>query len=510
MAIQQKTWLLVGGLALVVAGCGGGSSSSSGDGGTTPTDPTTPVTPTQPNLSERIEPFDTLAKSTEANAAASAQSAGVGVLYGQAAKPSIRTVSLGAPAASLLQKSTATATGNLEKAAEAVQIGAKRDVAATATVAGLQSQLSWQPGSGGTQLAAIAFDSATAQGVRLGVWVKSLPAGAVLRFYGASGGEAVQVTGAELEAQAAQLRQSGADDQTVHTYWSPDFGGTQTVLEIQVPAGADVQQVQVAVPRLSHFTQSAAQAQKSVDEKAGSGSCNVDLMCQPDYLAQGRSVARMTYTREDGLSYLCTGTLLNDATSSKTPYFLTANHCVSTQAQASTLITDWFYHSASCGSSTVSTDTRRLTKGSTLLYSTASTDTSFVQLNEAPPAGVVYAGSYFGAALSARSGIAGVHHPSGDMEKLSVGTLKGYGQCGNGTCLDTDVSSGTFYGVNWQQGTTEGGSSGSALFYSIGSQRYVSGQLYGGNASCREPNGTDYYGRFDVSYKAKIKQWLNP
>ena len=508
MAIQQKTWLLVGGLALVVAGCGGGSSSSSGDGGTTPTDPTTPVTPTQPNLSERIEPFDTLAKSTEASAAASAQSAGGGVLYGQAAKPSIRTVSLGAPAASLLQKSTAT--GNLEKAAEAVQIGAKRDVAATATVAGLQSQLNWQPGSGGTQLAAIAFDSATAQGVRLGVWVKSLPAGAVLRFYGASGGEAVQVTSAELEAQAAQLRQSGADDQTVHTYWSPDFGGTQTVLEIQVPAGADVQQVQVAVPRLSHFTQSAAQAQKSVDEKAGSGSCNVDLMCQPDYLAQGRSVARMTYTREDGLSYLCTGTLLNDATTSKTPYFLTANHCVSTQAQASTLITDWFYHSASCGSSTVSTDTRRLTKGSTLLYSTASTDTSFVQLNEAPPAGVVYAGSYFGAALSARSGIAGVHHPSGDMEKLSVGTLKGYGQCGNGTCLDTDVSSGTFYGVNWQHGTTEGGSSGSALFYSIGSQRYVSGQLYGGNASCREPNGTDYYGRFDVSYKAKIKQWLNP
>ena len=259
MAIQQKTWLLVGGLALVVAGCGGGSSSSSGDGGTTPTDPTTPVTPTQPNLSERIEPFDTLAKSTEANAAASAQSAGGGALYGQAAKPSIRTVSLGAPAASLLQKSTATATGNLEKAAEAVQIGAKRDVAATATVAGLQSQLNWQPGSGGTQLAAIAFDSATAQGVRLGVWVKSLPAGAVLRFYGASGGEAVQVTGAELEAQAAQLRQSGADDQTVHTYWSPDFGGTQTVLEIQVPAGADVQQVQVAVPRLSHFTQSQRQ-----------------------------------------------------------------------------------------------------------------------------------------------------------------------------------------------------------------------------------------------------------
>ena len=38
----------------------------------------------------------------------------------------------------------------------------------------------------------------------------------------------------------------------------------------------------------------------------------------------------------------------------------------------------------------------------------------------------------------------------------------------------------------------------------------AAGTLFGGSASCLSPNGKDYYGRFDLPYKAKIKQWLNP
>ncbi|WP_226858627.1 trypsin-like serine peptidase [Diaphorobacter aerolatus] len=64
--------------------------------------------------------------------------------------------------------------------------------------------------------------------------------------------------------------------------------------------------------------------------------------------------------------------------------------------------------------------------------------------------------------------------------------------------------------MNWTQGTTEGGSSGSSLLYTIGSTRYVTGTLYGGLANCSNLNGKDWYGRFDTPYKAKLKQWLNP
>ncbi|QIL81950.1 endoproteinase ArgC [Diaphorobacter sp. HDW4A] len=502
MRKHSKAWWLAGSVALVIAGCGGGSGGSdSGTGsGTGTTDPGT-TTPPQPNLAERIEPYDTVTKSAEATAKSTA------VVRGAAASQAIANVSLSAPVSTLKQSTLATAVS--AKPGAPIQIGVQRDVSATATVAATTALLTWKNTESGTRVAAIAFESPTAQGVRLGVQVQQLPASAVLRFYGAAGAEATEVTAAELQAQAEQLRNSGADAATARTYWSPEFGGTKTILEVEIGATADAAQVQIAVPSLSHFTFSAAEMQKSILEKAASGSCNIDVMCQPDYLQQGRSVARMIYV-SGAASYYCTGTLINDAKSSGTPYFLTANHCISTQAEASSLITDWFYTASACNSGTVSTNTRRLNKGASLLYATASTDTSFLQLNEAPPSGVVYAGSYYGAALASSNGIAGVHHPAGDLQKMSIGTVKGLGQCSNETCIDSSDSNNGFYAINWQQGTTEGGSSGSALFYTIGSSRYVTGTLYGGTASCQTPNGSDYYGRFDVPYKAKLKAWLNP
>ena len=47
------------------------------------------------------------------------------------------------------------------------------------------------------------------------------------------------------------------------------------------------------------------------------------------------------------------GTLLADRdTSTTVPYFLTANHCVSSQAAASTIQSYWFYRATACDSGT--------------------------------------------------------------------------------------------------------------------------------------------------------------
>ena len=54
----------------------------------------------------------------------------------------------------------------------------------------------------------------------------------------------------------------------------------------------------------------------------------------------------------------------------------------------------------------------------------------------------------------------------------------------------------TWHISNWEDGTTEPGSSGSPLFNQDGR---VIGQLYGGTANCSN-NIDDYYGRFDVSW----------
>lgn len=474
-------------LVLALAGCGGGSGSNN----STPSTPETPVVPS----ADRIEPFDP-------SGTAKAQAAPAAPVHAAAGPQATRTVALGA----LAQPKAAAAA----EPGVPLQIGTARGVQDTATVAATASLLRWQPTAHGTQVAALRFTAEGAHGVRLGVLVQALPAGAVLRFYGATDEGAVEIGADELRAVAERNAQGGAADDAARTYWSPDFGGPQTTLEVEIPAGAQAAAVQLAVPRLSHFTVAPAAAEEAAFAKVGeSGSCNVDVTCRPEYIDQSRSVARMIYVREDGKSYLCTGTLLNDAQSSGTPYFLSANHCISTQAVASTLTTDWFYRSASCGGSGVNPAATRLAGGATLLYASATTDVSFLRLDRPAPAGIVYAGTYFGG-VQAGQVLAGVHHPKGDLQKVSHGVVLRYSTCSGEWCTNSDDTNGTFLTLGWQQGVVEGGSSGSGAFITIGPRRYVVGQLFGGTSSCENPAGVDHYGRFDTSYRAAIKNWLNP
>lgn len=490
---------------IACGGGGGGSSTAPGDlggvggGG----DPAVTIAPDA--AVNRIEPLDTSAVAALTTSVAAATK-NVSLAHGIAPTSAVRHVRLGALPPSSIAKSADTNPAH----GIARQIGSARSVADTSTLTSIQSLLQWSPTDRGSKVAAIAFDSAGAYGVRLGVMVRSLPTGALLRFYGADAGAAVQVDASELAAIAERNAQGGADATTARTYWSPDFGGALTTLEVEIPAATPVSSVQIAVPRLSHFTSAPGAAEGAFTTKVGeSSSCNVDVMCAPEYSSESRSVARMIFVRENGDSFLCTGTLLNDMRSSGTPYFLSANHCISTQSVASTLITDWFYRSSACNSGTVNPGTVRLTGGATMLYATANTDTSFMRLNNMPPAGVVYAGSYFGG-VPVQMEVVGIHHPQGDLQKISGGGVEFYSNCSSDTCQSSTPDGGNFISTAWGEGTTEGGSSGSALFVSIGSRRYVSGQLLGGSASCSNPGGLDQYGRFDQPYRATLRQWLSP
>ena len=474
-------------LPLILAACGGGSSDSPAP------------TPTPPGTVDRIEPYDPSA----GKAAAATEPASV-----QPVAQSARTVAL-APLAA--PKSAPAAL----KSGQPLEIGQARDVAATASASATAALLQWHATAQGTQVAALRFVSPGAYGVRLGVWVQALPAGAVLRSYGA-GGAATQISAAQLQAMAQRNAEGGASDAEAHTWWSPDFAAPETTLEIEIPAGTDPAAVRIAVPRLSHYTIDAAHwesAAATTTKAAGdAGACNRDAICTPEYLDQSRAVARMSFTRSNGKSYWCTGTLMNDARNSGTPHFLTANHCISTQSEASSLVTDWFYRASACGTPTTDPAARRLTGGATLLSANANTDVSFLRLNDAPPAGAVYAGSYFGTPAAAGTPLVAVHHPAGDRQKISLGTLSSYQNCPNGgdLCQTSAPADANFIRLSWQQGVVEQGSSGSAAFLTLQGKRYVVGQLFRGSSSCSNPQGTDDYGRFDVSYRSALSKWLNP
>ena len=507
--------------AVVMAGCGGGGG---GDSAATPApapEPTpvpapaptpspapaptpspapapapAPTPAPAPVGADRIDPFDTGDIGTKSAAVAAPVRA---VPAGR----EMARVALGPVSSDAFPKKS-TALGASEP-----QIGVARDVPSLAKVSDLSAQWRWTDTGRGTRAAALSVTSEGAKGVRVGLLVRALPSGAVLRFYAQAGGAATEVTGEQVQASIDRNLQAGTPDEAAHTYWSPDFGGPETTVEVEIPATAATTSVKLAVPRLSHYVVSPDEAEAQGMAKVGeSGTCEVDVMCKPEFLSQSRSVVRMLFVR-DAKTYLCTGTLLNDARSSKTPYLLSANHCISSQVEASSLMTDWFYRASACNSGALGTSAQRRTGGATLLHATASTDTAFMRLNDAPPAGVVYAGSYFGT-LDIGHTMAGVHHPKGDLQKFSSGIFLRYSTCSDEVCFSSNTANGTFLTMGWQQGVTEGGSSGSALFHTLGDKRYVVGQLYGGASSCQAPAGLDHYGRFDVAYRNAIKQWLNP
>lgn len=102
------------------------------------------------------------------------------------------------------------------------------------------------------------------------------------------------------------------------------------------------------------------------------------------------------------------------------------------------------------------------------------------------------------------SEVVGIHHPQGDLKKISFGTAQGFWDCTSGDRFFCYPGDGGYIAIGWYSGVTEPGSSGSALF---DDQGYVIGTFRGGASSCQEPYLLDCYGRFDRTYPL-VKQWL--
>ena len=478
-AVPGLLWTTGVAAALALAGCGGGSDD---DGGVT--------RPRAYILNSMVLPASAIK-----SAAVAPVSLGAAVQTHLVVLPALDT-----------EKAEADDTG------PALQIGVQRAVAATSTVAQTQSALQWSALPNGQQAAAINIQSTGAYGLRAGVLVDSLPDGALLRIYSQEHPDAiVERSGAEVNALLAQNRKAGETGTAANTWWTPDVGAGDATVEVVLPAGTAVDALRISIPVVSHIYQNLSlptEAEWAEMAKVdNSGSCNLDASCTNHYQTERDAVARMVFTLSDGKSYRCTGTLLNNTKADFIPYFLTANHCISTQSAASSLQTTWFYRSSSCNSGVPGANAAVRSAGATLLYATSTTDSSFLQLNEMPPVGVTMAGWDARTAGQTGDAVYGLHHPRGSLLKYSVGAIAGYSNCnfdsGGYDCSSGDADS-NFYSVRWSQGTTEGGSSGSSLF----SNGRVIATLYGGGASCRNPDATDDYGRFDKVFSNRIWSWL--
>ncbi len=352
--------------------------------------------------------------------------------------------------------------------------------------------LAWQPLADGGRSARFTLTSENASALRAALSLRGSGAkSARLHFAGNDG---------------RVFEQGGADFAGNTQAWSPMVSGDTLTVELVLPKGVNPKSLSLNVPQLSHLDLSPVASDKDIQKAIGdSDVCEKDIVCRANpsagFVSTAKSVARMTYTNAQG-SWLCTGTLLNNNHSPKKRLFWTAAHCISTQAEADTLQTYWFYEVTSCGGSTVNSAYTTLSGGAFLRHANTSRDTSLLELKTAPPAGAVYAGWSNAAITATGTKIEGIHHPAGDVKKYSLGSVTGLSSSAGGVS--------PLYRVVWNTGVTEGGSSGSGLFTITSSGGYqLRGGLWGGSSFCSNPQAPDYYSRFADIY-ASVSSYFNP
>ena len=249
-----------------------------------------------------------------------------------------------------------------------------------------------------------------------------------------------------------------------------------------------------------------------------SGACNLDVACEEadPWRKQVRSVGRYTYEAENGNTFFCSGALVNNTAQAPTPYFLTAEHCVSSPEEARTMVFYWNYQNQTCRSlgnpdnGTVTDDNPGdQTSSGALLRARlgnwhdqdqilGQSDLTLVEVDDSIPDAYGLYLSGWSRAGTASSESVTIHHPQGDGKRISFdedpSSITGFGQDDQG---DTHLRVG-----NWELGTTEGGSSGGPLY---DTDQHVVGVLSGGFAGCTgdgtDNDQPDWYGRLAAGFE---------
>jgi len=197
--------------------------------------------------------------------------------------------------------------------------------------------------------------------------------------------------------------------------------------------------------------------------------------------------------------------LINSTAQDGAPYFLSAFHCGFSPQNDDTVVVYWKYEAPVCGQQTGGSLGFNQT-GSTFRASEESSDFALVELSQDPdPEFDVYFTGWDVSGVPPLGSV-GIHHPSGDVKSISF----------NDDVLTTTewIEPDTHWMVDdWEDGTTEGGSSGSCLWDPA--SKLCVGILTAGLASCTVID-FDLYGKLAVAWEGggtpetRLRDWLDP
>lgn len=306
--------------------------------------------------------------------------------------------------------------------------------------------------------------------------------------------------------------------------------GDEMTLQISEPLGSKTSEIHI--DRILYNYRSTGNP--NVAKINESESCEVNVNCTPvgdAWQDEKRGVARILIV-DTGGSFWCSGTLINNTALDCKPLFLTALHCgVSTSASNSNQWKFYFgYEAVGCTNpGTAGTLDDHFITGCVRLATSndngGDTGSDFLLLqlgslaNQAATVTTLKSGTFnaywngWDANNTSTTGGAGIHHPAGDIKKIST-----FSGATSSTSWGGSVAN-THWQLSWSansngHGVTEGGSSGSPLFNSAGRQI---GTLTGGSSYCTALTSPDAYGKMAFHWTSngapaneQLKTYLDP
>ena len=263
-------------------------------------------------------------------------------------------------------------------------------------------------------------------------------------------------------------------------FWTPPVEGDSVIVEYFAPyeSGLAKNNLPFEIVEVSHIYRNFLGGEvNNMFAPPDFPQCAVNVPAEWSEVA--KSVAHLQFASGGG-EYICTGTILNTVAGDFDPILLTANHCISTAAEAQSLRAYWFYNSGDYPSASLPRS-----DGATLLNTGTASDYTLVRMRGMIPMreGIVYSG-WDAATATVGTPVVGIHHPSGSYKRFASGSTSAVGN---------------FIQVRWNLGITEGGSSGSGIWKGTGTNAQLIGTLSGGTIGCVNPR--DNYGSFAVTYQ---------
>jgi hypothetical protein len=269
----------------------------------------------------------------------------------------------------------------------------------------------------------------------------------------------------------------------------------EAIIEVDVP-GAEADDLKMTLTHVNRgfvklgtlVGNIAKVATPKYTEPDTSGTCEVNFMCsqgQGKFKDAGMGVG-MIVTAE---GRLCSGFLITNTAQDYRQYFQTASHC-GTPSGWSVVFN---FESATCARGGASSLADQVTNVVEIARNDVS-DFLLLEIEEPiPPDFNIFYNGFFTPNLIPLSGAAVIHHPGGNVKKISASFEPLADSSFTGAIASTDWRIDTY-----DVGITEGGSSGAPL---LNTSTLVIGQVHGGFSSCNPyPGGPDYFGKFSLSF----------